>query len=963
MAADARWPRVRELFHACQALAPGERDAWLERECAGDTALLDEVRDLLGAQAISGDLLAADASELIGRLRAAPAQALEGQRIGAYRLLRLLGEGGMGRVFLADRELAGREADGFEQRVALKLVRGDFIDAETRVRFLRERELLARLTHPHIAQLHDGGVAADGSPFFTLEYVEGEPITRWCDARRLGVRARLGLVLQVCAAVAHAHRNLIVHRDLKPSNILVTADGEAKLLDFGIAKLLDAAPGAGDTRTHARLMTPEYAAPEQILGGAVTTATDVYAIGVLLYELLAGRTPYARAEAGLVGWPEAVLHEVPEPMTRALARLPVRAGAGDGDTLAERRGTSVAGLRRTLRGDLERIVRRALAKEPEARHPSVAALADDVRAWLDGRAISGGSRRYRVRKFVARHWLPLGAAAAILGVIVAGAAAVAWQARETEREARTTLAVKDFLYGLFTAVDPRAAKGRDVSARELLDRGAARVQRDTALEPGQRAEIDATLGRIYYQLALYEQAKGLQEGASRLLAADPSRALLAARTDAERAETLAALGDVPAAKTLADDAIRRFEAAPDASVADRVNAWRIRARTAVDAREFVDAARFIDKALAHVDDPAIGDDLRLLVMMSAGNASWGEQKNGEAEQRYRTALAIASRNAGPDDLNVAFSQTSLGLALYAQSRYADAIEADSLALATYRKVLGEEHPTTLNAVRNIGLSNYQLGHYATSRELLERVASVQRARLGADHPALAGTDINIGLVTTDLGDLARAKVALAEAVSIFEKKFGRTHQGTRAALGNLAIVHELEGQLDLADAELTEIMQAEADPKLNELNGYTTLYRLGDVKRRRGDYATALALQRRALADSIGRVGEHARYTALAHEYLGLTLRDSGDVAGAERELRAALASFAGYLPGAEHPLAATARLDLGELLERDPAHRAEAVELITEAAREREKFLGATHPATVAAHAALAKAQGIARG
>ena len=215
---------------------------------------------------------------------------LVGQRIGAYRLLRLVGEGGMGSVYLAERD------DGdFQQRAALKLIRADFLNDEARARFLRERRILAQLTHPHIAQLHDGGVAANGTPYFTLEYVEGEPITKYCDARKLVIRDRLRLVLQVCAAVAYAHRNLIVHRDLKPSNIFVTNDGEVKLLDFGIAKLLDADTAQGQTATQSRMMTPEYAAPEQVLGEPITTATDVYAIGVLLYELLCGRLPYARA--------------------------------------------------------------------------------------------------------------------------------------------------------------------------------------------------------------------------------------------------------------------------------------------------------------------------------------------------------------------------------------------------------------------------------------------------------------------------------------------------------------------------------------------------------------------------------------------------------------------------------------------------------------------------------------------
>ncbi|MEO5625426.1 MAG: serine/threonine-protein kinase, partial [Dokdonella sp.] len=525
------------------------RDTWLRTECGDERELLQEVRSLLCAQDASHDILDDGAMGVLKRMHVDElAPDVVGQRIGAYRLLRLLGEGGMGSVYLAERE------DGnFVQRVALKRVRSDFVNGEMRERFLRERNFLARLTHPHIAQLHDGGVADDGTPYFTLEYVEGSPITRYCDAHKLGVRGRLRLALQVCAAVTYAHRNLIVHRDLKPSNILVTADGEVKLLDFGIAKLVAAEQGDGRTATQSRMMTPEYAAPEQVLGEPITTATDVYAIGVLLYELLSGRLPYARADAGTISWAKAVIEDAPESLRRALSR-PVAADAVAADALAATRGTTLPALRRRLRGDLDRIVQRALAKEPEARYPSVEALANDLRAVIVDRAISGGSRRYRLRKFVRRHWLPLSATVAILLILFGSGAAVVWQARQTAHEARTTLAVKDFLFGLFTAVDPHEAKGREISAHELLDRGAQRIERDRALDSGQKAEIESALGKIYYQLGLFDQANTLQDHAMRALSPNPEHALLRLQTEAERADTMIELGDLKTAAALADDA-------------------------------------------------------------------------------------------------------------------------------------------------------------------------------------------------------------------------------------------------------------------------------------------------------------------------------------------------------------------------------------------------------------------------
>src|ERR1700722_3594553 len=418
-----RWQRVRELFVRSLEQSDARREGWLQKECGGDAELLAEVRRLLTQHSEPTPIFRDNAEALLAKMAVHPGtdERLDTD-IGPYRLRTLLGVGGMGRVYLAE-----RVAGDFSQQVALKLVRNEFATNELHQRFLRERNTLARLAHPNIAQLHDGGVAEDGTPYFTLEYIEGEPITRWCDARACDVRTRVSLMLKVCDAVLHAHRNLIVHRDLKPSNILVNADGEPKLLDFGIAKPL-AEPAATQhaaaetlTRADARPMTREYAAPEQLLGDPVTTATDIYALGVLLYLLLSGHMPYRRAELGETTWIKAILEDAPETMERAIAR-------GDTQALASTRSTTPVALARSLRGDLERIVQRALAKNAESRYPTVDRLADDLRAYLAGRAISGGTRTYRMRKFVRRHWLPLTAGALLFLVVLGSAIALAWQA-------------------------------------------------------------------------------------------------------------------------------------------------------------------------------------------------------------------------------------------------------------------------------------------------------------------------------------------------------------------------------------------------------------------------------------------------------------------------------------------------------------------------------------------------------
>ena len=950
MSGTDRWHHIKSLFRGAQQVAAGERQAWLERECADDRELLGDVTRLLAAQGSSDDLLDAGATGLLRNMRdAAPRADLAGSRIGAYRLVRRLGEGGMGVVYLAE-----REAGDFTQRVALKLLRADFAGAATHERFERERSFLAQLVHAHVAQLHEGGVTDDGTPYFTLEYVEGETITAFCDARRLDVRSRAELVLQVCAAVAYAHRNLIVHRDLKPSNIFVTGDGDVKLLDFGIAKLVDPEAAAGQTATHSRLMTPEYAAPEQVLGEAITTATDVYAIGVLLYELFSGRLPYARADAGTISYPKAVVEESPEPFHRALQRTTRRSNT-TAEEVAAARATTLPGLRRSLRGDLERVVQRALAKQPDARYASVAALADDLRAFIDGRAISGGSRRYRLRMFMRRHWLPLSAAALLALVLVASGTAIVWQSRQIAREAQTTLAVKDFLLGLFTAVDPILAKGRMITANELLDRGTERVGSNTTLDAEQRAEIQATLGRIYSRLGMYAQGDKLQASAIPALATNTG---LLARTQRERAETLVDLGDLKAAMELAEGARRNIESWPQATIADRAQLLRVQARIATSQRDFVAATRYAQLELALARQIADTDSKAVLdALVTSGAAHWGLDQVDEAEADYRQALALAARDSDPDSFDLAKVRGNLAMVLRSKSRYAEAKQLVLQALATEQKLVGGEHALTLNLKRDLALTNYHLGFYGDARSMLEEVIAVQRRQLGAAHPAIAGADINLGLLLVDSGDADAGERALDEALSIFEKRYGRDYPGARLALGDLAVAHIAQGKLEQARTELLEAIERERKASQPESAYFTYQYRLGEVMRLQGDAAGALDLQRAALAVSTKAFGEDNRHTAAAHKYLALSLRDSGDAAAAEHELRAALSGYA-----SEPPFTATVRYELGLLLlEQGGAARDEGLQQLGQAVELREKFLGADNPLTKQARAALRRAQGTA--
>jgi serine/threonine protein kinase len=513
---------LHALLDQALDLPPAEREAWLSRLREEQPAHAAELEALLAAEA------GLDAKGFLsGTALAVPG--LSGQRLGAYTLERPLGQGGMGTVWLA------RRSDGrYEGKVAVKLLNLALLDAVGAERFRREGTVLARLSHPNIARLLDAGLNAAGQPFLVLEHVQGERIDHYADAHRLPPEARVRLFLDVLAGVAHAHANLIVHRDLKPSNILVAPDGTVKLLDFGIAKLLEEGVAGAEASTltdvGGRALTPEYAAPEQVAGGAVTTATDVYALGVLLYVLLAGRHPTGEGRRTAAEHLQGILDTEPPRLSVVV-------------TGAEARATSLDRLRRLYAGDLDNIVAKALKKRPEERYATIGAFAEDLRRHLNHQPVSArpDSWRYRAAKFARRN-----RAAVALGTLAA-LALVGAVARErhlralAEAETRKAGAVEEFLLGVFAAADPfappRISRG-DITARASLDSGVERV--DTAImgQPEMRADLRAAVGRIYASLGSYDKA------AAQLRQALEERRLLYGPRHPEVAEVMDALGQV-----------------------------------------------------------------------------------------------------------------------------------------------------------------------------------------------------------------------------------------------------------------------------------------------------------------------------------------------------------------------------------------------------------------------------------
>ncbi len=497
-----RLGEAADLFAELVELAPEERRARLPALEAADPELFRLVGGLLAADEAAGTFLEAGVAEYSPRLGALDGDpepeafdGAAGQAVGPYVLVSLLGRGGMGEVWVAERR------DGqFEQRVALKLLRRGMDSEGIRRRFVQERQVLARLEHPHIARLLDGGTA-DGRPYFVLELVDGRPITEFAREHHLMLDDRLRLVAACCDAVDAAHRRLVVHRDIKPSNVLVTKEGEVKLLDFGIAKLLSPdAEAAEFTRAEERVLTPNYAAPEQILGEPVTTATDVYALGVMLYELVTGAPPHDRRSSSAAQLASQVERETVERPSRALL-----AAGGGADPREARRAS------RRLEGDVDAIVQKALRREPERRYAGAAGMAEDLRRHLSGRRVEArpDTMAYRVGRFARRHRAGVAAAVLVVLALVAGLATTTWQARVARANARRAARVQEFLVAIFQGSDPSHSRGESLTARELLADGTRRVETDLRGEPEVQADLYDALAQIQASLGALPQAERL----------------------------------------------------------------------------------------------------------------------------------------------------------------------------------------------------------------------------------------------------------------------------------------------------------------------------------------------------------------------------------------------------------------------------------------------------------------------
>ena len=800
MQADT-WQRVRDLFERASDLPASERSAFLDLACAGEPGLRHEVELLLRADAGSAATagLAAGHPDLVEAFdadaREREREQLAGRRIGAWRLLREIGRGGMGAVWLAER------ADGaYAQKAAVKLVRGGW-DADALLqRFRAERQILATLNHPNIAHLIDGGVSEDGKPYLVLEYVDGTLIGDHCDQRRLDIGQRLALFLAVCDAVAHAHRSLVVHRDLKPSNILVDRDGQVKLLDFGIAKLLES--DAGATATAMRAFTPEYAAPEQIQGRPVTTGVDVHALGLLLYELLTGRRPYRNTASTPAAYEQAILtEEPPRP-----SRIANEAGA-EATARAQARNLRPSSLRARLRGDLDAIVLKALRKEPAQRYASVEAMADDVRAYLAQAPVKArrGNFSYRATRFLQRHALAAGLAVVALASLVGGLGAALWQAERAraqrdiaEAEARKSGAVVEFLTRVFSEAEPGANDGKVPSAIELLARGIARIDEQTDLDPATRAALLVAMGRAHSRLGDGGFVQGLMQ-----------RALESARASGDvRAEidTRIALASSLSTNSRYEDTlaeygqVRRMIHAH--GIDDPLLLARVDSSTGIalgNLDRHAEAWAYLERALA-VRRQYLGplsDDVAHMLPVTAVTLKALDRPADALpliEPSYRAAQAATDLPLARKAMIIHAYSLAMGHA----KRYVEAERLCREALQAIEQVYGKGDPRTVSGLISWGVSLRNLGRHAESARVMEDVLAVLRAHLPADHRRVADALVNAGASRTLAGEPARAIGYLEEALAICERRNER--EGRTAARATVALAKALEDLGDVARA-------------------------------------------------------------------------------------------------------------------------------------------------------------------
>jgi serine/threonine protein kinase/tetratricopeptide (TPR) repeat protein len=813
--------QVTTIVAHARGLSTQDRGEYVRRACGADETLLSHVLLALGdavgekaaqEQGFWDDVAAGESTP------ATLTESLEGQRLGAYRIGRKLGSGGMGDVYLAE-----RADEEYQQRVAIKIVRGGTFSPQIQSRLRMERQILATLQHPNIARLLDGGRAPDGTPYLVMEYIDGEPIDAYCDRRRLSLEARLQLIRTICGAVHYAHQNLIVHRDLKPNNILITPDGVPKLLDFGIAKLLDSRHSAHTlavTHFEYRVMTPAHASPEQVRGDVITTASDIYVLGVLMYELLCGCRPFKLVGTSLTDMERIICEQEALPPSSMVARVNDETPeflAG----IASHRSTTSARLRKQLQGDLDNIIGMAMRKDPDRRYASAEQLAADIEHHLTGQPVLATSDTwlYRTRKFVTRHALAVAAAALAVVMLAAFSAVTYIQAKRIAQERDVATAertraeqISSFLVELFELSDPSRSRGNQVTAREILDIGARRIRLGLNEQPETRATLLGTIGRVYGSMGLYENSVELLEDAlqSRLRIHGPRHPEVAlahanlGNALCDRGQLDACAEHLNAALTMQKELLgsEAIEIAPTLLAHARLA--QLRGSLDVAERYFNDSLDTYRRHNQERTPPAAS------VMNELASLHSYRNEYERAETLYRTALDIDRQALGTDHPNVGMHIQNLAVTLQEQGKLDQAAPLFTESLQILDKVLGEAHPLTLDATANYGRFLHRRGDLVNAEKVLARVVELDRLARGESHPFVGHDLVNLGLLRVDASNPSQAQQDFRAALEIYASTLPADHPFVASALSGLGRALLEQGRLKDAEQTLRQASQIAA---------------------------------------------------------------------------------------------------------------------------------------------------------